>query len=162
MSYTSREIAADRDAVFAVLVDPHTYPAWLVGNSEVRAVDDDWPRPGSRFHHSVGAWPFTLSDSTRLLDIEPGRLLRLDVRARPLIHATATFRLVGEEGRTVVSLEEEPALRFIGNLVRPLLDPLTHVRNHASLRRLASFVEDGAHETQSHAGARAGHVPSTP
>jgi hypothetical protein len=28
----------------------------------------------------------------------------------------------------MVSFEEEPTLRAIGNLVRPVLDPLTHVR----------------------------------
>jgi hypothetical protein len=148
MSFTCREIAADRDAVFTVLADPHTYPAWLVGNVEVRTVDPDWPQPGSRFHHRVGAWPLTLADTSRLIDIEPGRLIRLDVRARPFIRAVATFRLVGDGGRTMVSLEEEPTLRILGNLVRPLLDPLTHIRNHTSLRRLADYVEDGARSTQ--------------
>jgi uncharacterized protein YndB with AHSA1/START domain len=141
MSYNSREIGAHVHTVFAVLSDPHTYPAWLVGNAEVRAVDPDWPRPGSKFKHRVGVWPFTIADSTQLVEIEPGRLLRLNVRARPLIRAVATFRLVGDGQRTVVSLEEEPAMPVIGAIVRPLLDPLSHLRNHASLRRLASFIE---------------------
>ena len=141
MSYNSREIDADADTVFAVLSDPHTYPAWLVGNAEVSAVDADWPRPGSRFHHRVGVWPFTIADSTQLAEVEPGRLLRLNVRARPLIRAVATFRLLGDGERTTVSLEEEPAMRWLGAFVRPLVDPLTHLRNHASLRRLASFIE---------------------
>jgi uncharacterized protein YndB with AHSA1/START domain len=141
MSYNSREIEADADTVFAVLSDPHTYPAWLVGNAEVRSVDPDWPRPGSKFHHRVGVWPLTIADSSQLADIEPGRLLRLNVRARPLIRAVATFRLVGDGERTVVSLEEEPAMRLVGALVRPLVDPLTHVRNHVSLRQLAAFID---------------------
>jgi hypothetical protein len=38
-------------------------------------------------------------------------------------------------------MEEEPKLRFIGNLVRPLLDPVIHVRNHRSLRRLFLLFE---------------------
>ncbi len=147
MSFTAREIAADPDTVFTVLADPHTYPAWLVGNAEVRHVDDDWPRPGSSFRHRVDAWPLTLSDTSSVVEVEPRRLLRLDVRARPLIHAVATFRLVGNSTRTIVTLEEEPALRLLGNLGRPLLDPLTHVRNHASLRRLAEYIEDGAGAT---------------
>ena len=142
MAYNSREIEADVDTVFAVLADPHSYPAWLVGNAEVRSVDADWPRPGSKFHHRVGVWPFTISDSTQLAEIEPGQLLRLNVRARPLIRAVATFRLIGDGDRTVVSLEEEPAMRILGAIVRPLVDPLTHLRNHASLRRLAALIED--------------------
>jgi hypothetical protein len=44
----------------------------------------------------------------------------------------------------VVSIEEEPALRTIGNIVRPVMDPAIHVRNHRSLRRLAALLEDDA------------------
>jgi uncharacterized protein YndB with AHSA1/START domain len=142
MAYTARQIAADRDTVFAVLADPHTYPAWLVGNAEVQEVDADWPRPGSAFRHRVGVWPLTITDVTTLDAIEPTRMLRLLVRARPLIRAVATFRLAGDGDTTFVSLEEEPAVRFIGALVRPVVDPIIHFRNHASLRRLAAFVED--------------------
>jgi len=40
----------------------------------------------------------------------------------------------------VVAFEEEPGPRAIGNLVRPLFDPITHVRNHLSLKRLDTFV----------------------
>lgn len=142
MAYTAREIAADRETVFAVLADPHTYPAWLVGNAEVTEVEPGWPAPGSRFHHRVGVWPFTLADVSTLDAIEPCRMIRLLVRARPLIRATATFRLAGDGDTTFVSLEEEPAVRVIGALVRPVVDPIIHLRNHASLRRLAAFVED--------------------
>ena len=39
---------------FNVLVDPTTYPSWLVGAEEIRAVSDDWPAVGSRFNHVVG------------------------------------------------------------------------------------------------------------
>ena len=41
----------------------------------------------------------------------------------------------------MITLEEEPALRAVGNLVRPVMDPATHVRNHRSLRRLAGVIE---------------------
>jgi hypothetical protein len=154
MSFTCREIAADRAAVFTVLADPHTYPSWLVGSVEVRLVDPEWPEPGSRFLHRVGAWPLLIADGSKVIDCEPGRLLRMEVRARPLVRAVVTFRLVGDGDVTMVSLEEEPALRIIGNLVRPVLDPLTHVRNHVSLRRLADYIEDGARATHG-AGAPA-------
>lgn len=158
MSYTCRAIAADAATVFAAIADPHTYPAWLVGNAEVRSVDDEWPRPGSRFHHRVGVWPLTLSDRTTLIEIEPPHLLRLAVRARPLIRAVATFRLIGDGETTVVCLEEEPSIPLIGALVRPLADPLTHLRNHASLRRLAAFVEDSRRDGSSFPTADTAHA----
>jgi hypothetical protein len=37
-------------------------------------------------------------------------------------------------------MEEEPTRRVIGNLVRPVLDPAIHMRNHRSLRRLEALV----------------------
>ena len=128
---------------FAVLVDPETYPEWLVGAKEIRDVDAGWPNPGSRFHHVVGVGPLQIPDNTEVLDIEPGRMLKLKVRARPFVSAEATFTVVGDPDgqRCVVSLQEEPTVRWAGNLVRPVMDPSIHVRNHKSLEHLAAVVE---------------------
>jgi uncharacterized protein YndB with AHSA1/START domain len=142
MAYTSREIMAPASDVFDVLTDPYTYPSWLIGAAIIRSVDDNWPEVGSRFHHSVGFGPFVIPDDTKIEAIVPGSLLRLRVRARPLVLATATFELVDGGSRCVVMLEEEPRLRVLGNMVRPVLDPMTHMRNHVSLRRLAEVVEE--------------------
>jgi uncharacterized protein YndB with AHSA1/START domain len=143
VAFTSRQIDASPAVVFAVLLDPETYPKWLVGADRIRDVDSDWPRIGSKFHHVVGVGPFKIADSTEVIDIDVGRMLRLKVRARPFISAVATLRVVGDSRSSVVTFEEEPAIRAIGNLVRPVLDPTVHVRNHRSLRRLAAVV-DGA------------------
>jgi hypothetical protein len=144
MSYTSREIIAPVDLVWQVLIDPETYPEWLVGAKEIRDVDADWPEPGSSFHHSVGTGPFTINDRTTVKRIDHHRLLQLSVRARPFIAAVASFCLVSDGHRTVVSLEEEPEVPVIGQLVRPVLDPATHHRNHRSLRQLERFVASRA------------------
>src|SRR5947209_6120364 len=53
MAYASREIAASTADVYAVLIDPRSYPSWLPGAEGIREVDADWPAPGSRFHHRV-------------------------------------------------------------------------------------------------------------
>jgi len=144
MAFTSREIDASVSEVFAVLADPETYPDWLAGASDIRDVDEDWPAPGSKFFHRVGLGPLTLPDSTKVLAVETDRCLRLAVRARPLVSAVATFRVVGDDHRCVVTFEEEPAPRLIGNLVRPLLDPVTHLRNHISLKRLEEYISHRA------------------
>ena len=142
MAYTSRELAVGARKAFAVLIDPETYPRWLVGAQAIRGVDPTWPKQGSKFHHVVGFGPLRLADSTEVLDIdESAMMLRLEVRARPLIAAVATFRVIGTDSRCVITLQEEPALRKIGNFVRPVMDPATHVRNHRSLRRLAQVIE---------------------
>ena len=142
MAFTSREVRASPSEAFAVLTDPETYPRWLVGAQTIRHVDATWPQPGSKFHHVVGFGPLRIADSTEVVDIDNAAMvLELKVRARPLISAIATFRVIGTSTRCVVTLQEEPALRTIGNLVRPVLDPSTHVRNHRSLRRLAEVIE---------------------
>ena len=142
MAYTSREIAASSSIAFGVLTDPETYPRWLIGATAIRDVDATWPRPGSKFRHVVGFGPLQIADDTEVLDIdETEMLLRLKVRARPLISAVATFRVIGSNRRCVVTLQEEPAVRTVGNVVRPVMDPATHVRNHRSLRRLAEVID---------------------
>ena len=144
MAFTSREVVASPSEAFAVLTDPETYPQWLIGATAIRDVDDTWPRPGSKFHHVVGFGPLQIPDDTEVLAIDDGVMLKLKVRARPLISAVATFRVLGTDGRCVITLQEEPALRTIGNIVRPVMDPATHVRNHRSLRRLAQVIEQRA------------------
>jgi uncharacterized protein YndB with AHSA1/START domain len=140
MAYVCRELAARPADVFAVLVDPDTYPRWLVGAADIRDVDPTWPAVGSRFHHRVGVGPLTIPDDSEVLAIEDGTCLRLRVRARPVIAAVVTFHVVGDGHTCVLTMEEEPAKHVIGNLVRPLMDPLIHVRNHRSLRRLAALL----------------------
>jgi uncharacterized protein YndB with AHSA1/START domain len=148
VAYTSRELVVSPTDAFAALVDPETYPRWLIGTDRIREVDATWPQRGSRFHHVVGAGPLRIADSTEVLDIEPDALLRLRVRARPFIAAVVTFRVIGSGRSCVVSIEEEPALRTIGNIVRPVMDPVIHVRNHRSLRRFAGLVEGDASSTR--------------
>jgi uncharacterized protein YndB with AHSA1/START domain len=139
-------IEADRDAVWAVVADPETYPSWLVGAKAMRGVDPDWPEPGSRFHHRVGFGPINLDDHTTVMEVDPGRLLKLRIRATFAIQAVVRFELRDDPGGTHIRFEEEPARRLIGNLLRPVLDPLTHGRNVASLHRLAGVVTEPARD----------------
>ncbi|MEO6989228.1 MAG: SRPBCC domain-containing protein [Aquihabitans sp.] len=134
-------MAASPERVFAVLADPTSYPQWLIGASEIRDHDADWPAVGSKFHHLVGVKPFVLADSTEVIAVDRDRSLKLHVRARPFVSAIATFTITGGPGGSVVCIEEEPAERTVGNLVRPVLDPMIHVRNHRSLRRLAVLLD---------------------
>ena len=111
MSFTAREIEAPPSAVFAVLADPTTYPEWLVGASDIREVEPNFPSPGAKFHHMVGVKPFVVPDSTEVIDVEPDRRLKLRVRTRPFVVAEATFELVGDDERCVVTLRRVSADR---------------------------------------------------
>lgn len=145
MAYTSRIIRAPIDVVWDVLIDPYTYPDWLIGAEAIRDLDDSWPAIGSRFHHRVGIGWLSIPDHSEVEDVIEPELLRLAVRARPFVSAVATFRLVGDGNTTVVTIEEEPSVNVIGTIVRPLMDPLIHVRNHRSLGRLDHLVAARMH-----------------
>ena len=143
MSFNSREMDVGVEVAFATLTDPTTYPRWLVGAQAIRDVDATWPKPGSRFHHVVGFGPLKIPDHSEVLEIEPGHLLRLKVKARPFVSAVATFTVVGDDHRCVVSVEEEPTTQMLGPVARVVLDPSIHLRNHRSLARLAAVLESG-------------------
>ena len=66
MIEVDRDIDATPDVVFDVLADGWVYAAWVVGASRVRSVDAGWPREGTRIHHSVGAWPLLVHDTTHV------------------------------------------------------------------------------------------------
>lgn len=143
MARSVREIPAPVGVVFDVLVDPETYPDWLVGAQEIRAVDANWPEVGSRFHHKVGlGGPITVADSTKVLDIDAPERLQLEVRARPLGRGKATFTLTPNGPDRApgcrIQIDEEP----IGTLspLHPVLAPFIRARNDKSLEQLAVLV----------------------
>jgi uncharacterized protein YndB with AHSA1/START domain len=140
------------ERVFAVLSDPATYPRWVVGSDAIRAIDADWPAPGSRFHHRVGIGPLKIDDDTEVLEIAPPRRLVLHARARPLITARVVFELAEDDGGTRVTMIETPGDPISHLVHNPLTDPLVAKRNQETLRRLGRLVTAEAGATQGSAG----------
>jgi uncharacterized protein YndB with AHSA1/START domain len=138
---TSIDVSAGPETVWSVLSDGWTYPLWVVGATHMRDVDKDWPAVGSELHHSVGLWPVQLSDSTRVLDVEPGRMLVLQARAWPAGTARVTIRIEpdGQGCRVRMAEEADQGLGwFVPSLVQA---PLVEARNAESLSRLADIAE---------------------
>jgi uncharacterized protein YndB with AHSA1/START domain len=139
MATVAHHLSASPADVYAALIDPRTYPEWLVGAKEIRAVDESWPEIGSRFYHRVGLFgPLTIADSTESLGTEPERRLSLEARARPAGRARVDFDLAESGAGTVVTMHEHP----LGLLAPagPLLDPVTALRNQKSLRQLERYL----------------------
>ena len=93
MSTNSRLMKATPAQVWDVLADGWLYPLWVVGASRMREVDDNWPEPGSRLHHSVGTWPLLIDDTTSVIEARPQSLLRPRARAWPAGEAGGVLRL---------------------------------------------------------------------
>jgi NAD(P)-dependent dehydrogenase (short-subunit alcohol dehydrogenase family)/uncharacterized protein YndB with AHSA1/START domain len=153
-------IPASPDRVFAVLSDPFTYQEWVVGTSEVRDADPNYPTVGSKLYHRVGMGPLGISDRTKVLELEPGRRIVLDARFLPLGRARVSITLEGDENGTRVLMEEEPGdARSRFAMAGPLAERLLHARNTEALSRLRRVVLRGGNPTDTSAhedGARPG------
>ena len=140
MAVNEVQVAAPAQAVWDVLADPHAYAEWVVGTKEIRDADDGFPSVGTRFYHTVGAGPLTLSDSTRVAESEPPRRLVLDARLGPLGAARIVIELHEHEAVTTVTLAEE-GTRGPNRVLATAGDVILRGRNRWSLEKLKDLVE---------------------
>ncbi|ADX74047.1 hypothetical protein Asphe3_29350 [Pseudarthrobacter phenanthrenivorans Sphe3] len=131
--------------VWKVIADGWLYSGWVVGASRIRAVDDHWPHAGSRLHHSVGAWPFLINDSTSVTTSEPNKKLELVARGWPLGEAKVVITLEEDQGGGCKVTMAEDAIRGPGKRIPKFLrDPMITVRNRETLKRLELMAAGGA------------------
>lgn len=132
------------EQVFDVLSDGWDFATWVVGAARIRDVDVAWPEPGSRIHHSVGSWPFLVSDTTEVLECERPELLRLRVRAWPSGEGEVDLHLEPQEEGCEVTMVERAVGGPVSAFPQPLLDPVLHARNVEALLRLDYLVQGRA------------------
>lgn len=138
-----REIAAGRQRVWDVLADGWSYAGWVVGNSRIRAVSANWPAPGSRILHSIGAWPAVIDDDTVVEKCNPGEELVLLANVRPAAKARITLRLSdAAEGRCRAEMTEVAVSRPLRWLPDGLQLLGVAPRNRECLWRLAMIAEN--------------------
>jgi uncharacterized protein YndB with AHSA1/START domain len=142
-------LAAPVEVTFDVVCDAALYPEWLVGAHRIREVDDDWPMPGSSFHHSLGVGPLTLvRDRTTVLEVHPPHALVLLARIGPLGSARVRFTVTPTETGSHLAIEEVPASGVLRALWNPLTRPAVGLglwgRNEVSLQALRAIVEERA------------------
>lgn len=133
-----RVVDVPAGAVWDVLADGWLYANWVVGASRIRNVTPDWPQAGSRIHHSVGAWPALIDDSTSVLSMASGRELVLQARAWPAGEAVVRINLEPQgDGQTVISMAED-VVGGPGRIVpQPVRQLLIVPRNREALTRLS-------------------------
>jgi uncharacterized protein YndB with AHSA1/START domain len=136
-----RDVDASVEAVWAVLADGWLYPSWVVGASRMRAVDPAWPGVGAQLHHSVGAWPILLNDTTTVLACVPKRELVLRARGWPIGAAEVRLTLEEHANGCAVELAEDVRGGPARLLPGPARTALVAPRNGESLRRLAYRAE---------------------
>lgn len=141
MKKVSRDCSCPPQNVFDVLADGWLYGSWVVGAARIRAVDADWPLPGSRIHHSAGSWPFLVDDESVSLESDPPRTMKLQAKGWPAGEAQVRIEVTATAGGCTITISEDvtagPA-RFIPG---PLRRTLIGWRNQESLQRLAFLAE---------------------
>jgi hypothetical protein len=144
MSTVSQLFNSPAADVWRVLSDGWLYSGWVVGASRIRAVDDSWPQASARLHHSVGAWPLVINDSTKVVNSEPNRSLELVARGWPMGEAKVVITLEDRGNQCLVTIAED-AIRGPGKLVPKVLrDATINVRNRETLQRLELMAAGGA------------------
>ena len=144
MSTVSQLFNSSAEDVWRVIADGWLYSGWVVGASRIRAVDPDWPLIGTQLHHSVGAWPLVINDSTRVTAVTPGRSLEVVARGWPMGEAKVVISLEDRGASCLVTISED-AIKGPGTVVPKFLrDPAIDVRNRETLRRLELMAAGGA------------------
>ena len=121
-----RRLNCSPEQVFAVLCDGWTYPVWVVGASRMRSVDEGWPTPGTKLHHSFGTWPLLIDDTTEVLREHVSR--KIGKLARPT---------------TIIFTPDLPKTRS-GKIMRRLLKDVAEERELGDVTTLAdpAIVEE--------------------
>jgi uncharacterized protein YndB with AHSA1/START domain len=142
MATTEQTFTTAAQELFDAVVDPDTYPHWLVGARKIRSVSDDWPSPDSFFEHTVGFGPIVIPDTTSVIAIDPPRMLELLVRARPAVEAVVRFEVESTPSGCTLRMTETPA--GVYKMISAVAQPLIRARNERSLKRLKKYLESGA------------------
>ena len=127
-----------------MLADGWVYPVWVVGASRMRAVDDDWPGVGSRLHHSAGAWPLLIDDTSEVLAYQPPKTMVLRARGWPAGEARVEITVERSGTGCLVSIAEDASSGPAMLVPKTVRHAMMAVRNRESLCRLAYLAEGHA------------------
>lgn len=141
MARVTTEVAAPTDEVWRTLADGWSYAHWVVGTVKIREVEPGFPAVGTKLHHAVGAWPFTLQDETEILECEPGRRLVMQARGWPMGEATIELVLHPAGDHTLVEMYEEPTSGPGAWVHNRVVDVIGAKRLEEALDRLRRLVE---------------------
>jgi uncharacterized protein YndB with AHSA1/START domain len=136
-----RRVRVPPERVFQVLADGWLFSGWVVGASHIRRVDPDWPQVGQCIHHSIGAWPAQLKDTTTVTAVENNTMLELQARMRPIAVARIRLTLTPlTQNDTEISMAEEFVAGPLSMLPAPAQALMLLPRNSESLSRLAAMA----------------------
>ena len=136
------------DRVFEVLEDGYSYVRWVIGTTEIRHVDADWPQVGSNLRYTVGWWPIRLRDRTVVRHFEPKRRLTLEALGRLSGSAVIDIEVIAEGDGSRVVIDEQPISGPAAKLHSAWLESFLRVRNVRMMRKLKDVTERAGPEAR--------------
>jgi uncharacterized protein YndB with AHSA1/START domain len=137
-------IAAPRERVWQVVMDPQRLSDWVTIHRKLVHADEGPPRVGLRMDQQIHLRGVTLEVHWRLVECEPGAKAVWEGRGPARSRAHTEYALSDEDGATRFDYRNEfrPPLGPIGALVsRALVGGMPEREATRTLARLRSYVE---------------------
>ncbi|GAB2800489.1 SRPBCC family protein [Streptomyces chlorus] len=141
MAVRHRLIERSVDEVWAVLADGTRYGDWVVGTSESRPGEGDWPQVGSTLTYTVRLGRWSASGSTVVRRCEAPAVLELEADSGWLGTARIAVEVRPWGENALVIIDEHPLRGPAGKLHNTAVDALIQLRHRRMLARLADTVE---------------------
>jgi carbon monoxide dehydrogenase subunit G len=140
----STEIAAPRERVWQVVMDPERLGDWVTIHRKLVHADDGPPRVGYEMEQQIHLRGVSLDVRWRLVECLPGAKAVWEGRGPARSRARTEYVLSGEDRKTRFDYRNEfrPPLGPIGALVsRALVGGMPEREAKRTLERLRSYVE---------------------
>ncbi|MFJ2092690.1 SRPBCC family protein [Streptomyces sp. NPDC087901] len=141
MAVRHRLIESPVEDVWAVLADGTRYGDWVVGTSESRPEDGEWPQIGSSITYTIQVGPWSVAGSTVVRRCEAPGVLELEVDSGWLGTARIALEVRPWGENALVTIDEHPLRGPAGKLHNTAVDALIQLRHRSMLARLAATVE---------------------
>ncbi|ROQ59484.1 polyketide cyclase/dehydrase/lipid transport protein [Streptomyces sp. 840.1] len=128
-------------ALWAVLEQPEQYAEWVVGTSDSRPAEGNWPSLGSSIAYTLRLGPKEFEGRTTVRRLERPGALELEVFSGPMGTARIAFDIRPWGEGTLVILDEHPLRGLGGVLHNAVFDAVLQLRHRAMLERLAKVVD---------------------
>lgn len=145
MAVRHRLIESPVEDVWAVLADGTRYGDWVVGTSQSRPEDEEWPQVGSCITYTIRLGPWSVAGSTVVRRCEPPRVLELEVDSGWAGTARIALEVRPWGENALVTIDEHPLRGPAGKLHNAAADALIQLRHRSMLARLADTVEKDPH-----------------
>ncbi|WP_329029353.1 SRPBCC family protein [Streptomyces sp. NBC_01423] len=141
MAVRHRLIEASVADVWRILADPSRYSDWVVGTSDSRPRDGNWPEVGAGLTYALGFGRWSVQGRTTVRRCEAPHVLELEADSGRIGTARIALEIRRWGDSALVTLDEHPLRGPAGKLHNTAIDAVIQLRHRSVLARLAQTVE---------------------